>query len=93
MRACDVPRAVGLYYGFFIHVAIMIYIGFGYLMTFLRRFAYSAVGMNFVLVRGVRSAHARRTGRARGAAWAILAAIARGRGAGLHSTARRLYSP
>jgi hypothetical protein len=72
----------------------MIYIGFGYLMTFLRRFSYSAVGMNFVLVRGVRSsAHARRTGRARGAAWAILAASARGRGVGLHSTARRLYSP
>lgn len=43
------PAAVTRYYTFFIHVSIMIFIGFGYLMTFLKRYGYSAVGYNFLL--------------------------------------------
>jgi len=37
------------YYGMFLHVSIMIFIGFGYLMTFLKRYGYSAIGYNFLL--------------------------------------------
>ncbi|CAL8464160.1 g3695 [Coccomyxa elongata] len=39
---------VNQYYMYYIHVAIMIFIGFGYLMTFLRRYSYSAVGLNYL---------------------------------------------
>jgi hypothetical protein len=43
------PLAVAHFYSYFIHVSIMIWIGFGYLMTFLKRYGYSALGLNFVL--------------------------------------------
>jgi hypothetical protein len=33
----------------FIHVSIMIFVGFGFLMTFLKRYGYSAIGYNFML--------------------------------------------
>lgn len=36
------------YYMFYIHVAIMIFVGFGFLMTFLRRYSLGAVSLNFV---------------------------------------------
>jgi len=35
-------------YTWFLHVSIMIFIGFGYLMTFLRRFTLGAVALNFI---------------------------------------------
>lgn len=35
------------YYMFYIHVAIMIFVGFGFLMTFLRRYSLGAVSLNF----------------------------------------------
>jgi ammonium transporter Rh len=40
---------VSQYYHYLTGVLIMVFIGFGFLMTFLRRYALSAVGLNFVL--------------------------------------------
>ncbi|KAG7670855.1 hypothetical protein Ndes2526A_g01366 [Nannochloris sp. 'desiccata'] len=40
---------VSQYYHFLTGVLIMVFIGFGFLMTFLRRYSLSAVGLNFVL--------------------------------------------
>lgn len=40
---------VGTYYMFYSHVCIMIFVGFGFLMTFLKRYNYSAVSYNFML--------------------------------------------
>lgn len=37
------------WYEMFIHVSIMIFVGFGFLMTFLKQYGYSALGLNFLL--------------------------------------------
>jgi len=41
--------SVETYYDMFIDVSVMIFIGFGFLMTFLKKYGYSAVGYNFLL--------------------------------------------
>merc|ERR1719162_2642958 len=41
----EVPR----YYGFYQDVHVMIFIGFGFLMTFLSKYGFGAVGMNFLM--------------------------------------------
>ena len=40
---------VNEYYSMMSHVSIMIFTGFGFLMTFLKKFGYSAVGINLLL--------------------------------------------
>jgi len=40
---------VGVTYSFFQDVNVMVFIGFGFLMTFLRKYGFSAVGYNFLL--------------------------------------------
>ena len=37
-----------LMYMYYIHVAIMIFVGFGFLMTFLKRYSWGAVSLNFM---------------------------------------------
>eukprot|EP01119_Soliformovum_irregulare_P025616 TRINITY_DN953_c0_g1_i1.p1 TRINITY_DN953_c0_g1~~TRINITY_DN953_c0_g1_i1.p1 ORF type:complete len:819 (-),score=301.90 TRINITY_DN953_c0_g1_i1:59-2515(-) len=37
------------FYGFYMDVHVMIFIGFGFLMTFLRKFGYFAVGVNWLI--------------------------------------------
>ena len=38
-----------MYYQWFLDVEVMIFLGFGFLMTFLRRYSYSAVAFNFFI--------------------------------------------
>mmetsp|Transcript_7531 Transcript_7531/g.22027 ORF Transcript_7531/g.22027 Transcript_7531/m.22027 type:complete len:199 (+) Transcript_7531:47-643(+) len=43
-------------YQLFIHVCIMIFVGFGFLMTFLKRYSLAAVCLNYITVRASRAA-------------------------------------
>eukprot|EP01026_Neomeris_dumetosa_P017737 TRINITY_DN1686_c0_g1_i1.p1 TRINITY_DN1686_c0_g1~~TRINITY_DN1686_c0_g1_i1.p1 ORF type:complete len:434 (+),score=53.92 TRINITY_DN1686_c0_g1_i1:144-1445(+) len=46
---CDYGQTdVDTVYFWYIHVAVMIFVGFGFLMTFLKRYAFGAVGLNFL---------------------------------------------
>lgn len=59
-------------YTYFVHVSLMIFVGFGFLMTFLKRYSLSAVGLNFgcsvvmmvaaIVVRGALEASVRPAG-------------------------------
>ena len=40
---------VAAYYQWFLDVEIMVFLGFGCLMTFLRRYSYSAIAFNFFI--------------------------------------------
>jgi len=44
-QGSDVP----LYYGFLMDVHMMIFVGFGFLMVFLRKYGYSAAGFTLLL--------------------------------------------
>eukprot|EP00038_Savillea_parva_P009080 m.181087 g.181087 ORF g.181087 m.181087 type:complete len:517 (-) comp15165_c0_seq1:60-1610(-) len=41
------PQGVGSEYSMMLNVSVMIFIGFGYLMTFLKKYGYGAVGFTF----------------------------------------------
>lgn len=43
------PNDISIYYPMFQDVHVMIYIGFGFLMTFLKKYGYGAVGYNFFI--------------------------------------------
>lgn len=43
------PDRIKTTYGMFQDVHVMIFIGFGFLMTFLRKYGYSSVGLNFLV--------------------------------------------
>jgi hypothetical protein len=43
------PLGAGAVYELYKDVAVMIFIGFGYLMTFLKKYGYGAVGFTFLL--------------------------------------------
>merc|ERR1712151_475296 len=43
------PDLIKTTYGMFQDVHVMIFIGFGFLMTFLRKYGYSSVGLNFLV--------------------------------------------
>lgn len=47
MFSIRIHTQVGQYYKWLLDVEVMIFVGFGFLMTFLRRYGYSAAGFNF----------------------------------------------
>lgn len=38
------------HYEMFVHISIMIFVGFGFLMTFLKRYTLAAVSLNYITV-------------------------------------------
>lgn len=48
-RPNDDVNTLGHYYPMFQDVHVMIFIGFGFLMTFLKKYGYSAVALNFLI--------------------------------------------
>jgi len=47
--SCARSDQVGQYYQWFLDVEFMVFLGFGGLMTFLRRYSYSAIAFNFLI--------------------------------------------
>jgi ammonium transporter Rh len=48
-HGAEAQEEITKYYAFFQDVHVMIFIGFGFLMTFLKSYSWSAVGFNFVI--------------------------------------------
>ena len=46
---CTCSDQVAQYYQWFLDVEFMVFLGFGGLMTFLRRYSYSAIAFNFLI--------------------------------------------
>ncbi|XP_054718233.1 ammonium transporter Rh type A-like [Uloborus diversus] len=49
IKDVDNRNTIEDYYAMFQDVNVMIFIGFGFLMTFMKKYGYSAVGLNFLL--------------------------------------------
>eukprot|EP01062_Namystynia_karyoxenos_P007571 TRINITY_DN1265_c1_g1_i1.p1 TRINITY_DN1265_c1_g1~~TRINITY_DN1265_c1_g1_i1.p1 ORF type:complete len:566 (+),score=217.29 TRINITY_DN1265_c1_g1_i1:113-1810(+) len=45
----DAEAQVEQYYPFFQHVHVMVFVGFGFLMTFLKRYTFGGLGFNFLV--------------------------------------------
>ena len=43
------PSRVDNLYKMYMDVQVMMFIGFGYLMTFLRKYGHSSIGLNFLV--------------------------------------------
>ncbi|KAF1324626.1 Ammonium transporter, partial [Globisporangium splendens] len=48
-EASDSPNRANGYYSMYMDVHVMIFVGFGFLMTYLRKYSLSAVSLNFVV--------------------------------------------
>ncbi|RUS81585.1 hypothetical protein EGW08_010659, partial [Elysia chlorotica] len=48
-QAAEGPNSLHMYYGMFQDVHVMIFIGFGFLMMFLKRYGFSSVGLNMLI--------------------------------------------
>lgn len=49
VKVAAVDEHISHYYAMFQDIHVMMFIGFGFLMTFLKRYGYSSVGLNFIV--------------------------------------------